>query len=63
MNRIPSGSANAGFGRTTSTRERPSRFVGGALRRLMVVFGSVALAGSIKAGFADQCDKYDKAGP
>jgi hypothetical protein len=52
MNRIPSGSANAGYGRTKSTRTRTSRFMGGALRRVMVVFGSVALAGSIFSIYA-----------
>jgi len=52
MNRIPTGSANVGSGRTQPVRVPKSSILGGALRRMVVVLGSVALAGSIFSIYA-----------
>src|ERR1700722_7369929 len=52
MNRIPSGSGNATFGRPQTKHARKSLTIGGALRRIVVLLGSVALAGSIFSIYA-----------
>jgi hypothetical protein len=52
MNRIPTGSGRPESGRTYTSQGRKSGSIGGALRRVMVVLGSVALAGSIFSIYA-----------
>jgi hypothetical protein len=52
MNRIPSGSGNAAFGRPQAKRVRKTHPIGSALRRIVVLLGSVALAGSIFSIYA-----------
>ena len=52
MNRIPSGSGNAAFGRPQRSQSRKAHSVGGALRRIVVLLGSLALAGSIFSIYA-----------
>src|SRR5579863_6429994 len=52
MNRIPSGSANVGFGRTQPMRTQKSKMFGGVLRRLGVGLGSIALVGSFFSIYA-----------
>ena len=52
MNRIPSGSGNATFGRPPTTPSRTAHPVGAALRRIVVLLGSLALAGSIFSIYA-----------